>query len=184
MIILLAGIREKVMQTSTDIEKYIDKIKNILIFKPLNKEELANIATHIEIIELEEDELIVKEGDLSPSFFAVLDGTVSVTVRQDEQDVYLCSIGAGDIFGEAAMFLKVKRTATVKSTGPAVVVKMLRHELLKTIKSMPVAGNKILLLMIFSLLKKLRESNQELAYERRVDIAQDDVDALIAEFST
>lgn len=171
------------MQTNNDIKKYREKIKKVIIFRPLAENEIDEIIKHIEIIELKEDDVIVKEGDISPAFYAVIDGTVSVSVIQNDQDVYLCSIGAGDTFGEAAMFLKVKRTATVCAKGPTVVIKVLRKELLLAIKSMPIAGNKILLLMIFSLLKKLRESNQELAYERRTDMDQDDIDALVAEFS-
>ena len=41
------------------------------------------------------------------------------------------------------------------------------------------AGNKILLSIIFSLLRKLKLANEELAYERKSDIAQDEIDAMV-----
>ena len=39
------------------------------------------------------------------------------------------------------------------------------------------------MLIIYSLLRKLRAANQELAFERRADIHQDDVDALVAQLA-
>jgi hypothetical protein len=35
---------------------------------------------------------------------------------------------------------------------------------------------------VYSLLKKLREANQELAFEGQFDIEQDDVDSIVDEF--
>ena len=43
----------------------------------------------------------------------------------------------------------------------------------------PIAASALLMMIIFSLLRKLKESNQELAYERKEDFAQDDIDALV-----
>ena len=110
-------------------------------------------------------------------------GTVIVTVNQNDSEVYICSIGAGDTFGEAAMFLKVKRTATITSADDTVVVRMDRNNMFKYFEECPKAGNKIMMLLIYSLLRKLRESNQELAFERRADLDQNDVDALMNELN-
>jgi len=52
----------------------------------------------------------------------------------------------------------------------------------KFIKDYPRSGNKILMLIIYSLLKKLKEVNQELAYERKSDADQDDIDSIIQNF--
>jgi len=49
------------------------------------------------------------------------------------------------------------------------------------IRSKPAGGNKLLLVIIYSLLRKLRAANQELAYERKADMDQADVDSLMAD---
>lgn len=171
------------MKTGLNKREYLKDLKNVLIFRSLNDNDMEKLLPFIEIIEFDTDEVIISEGDLSPSFFGVLEGTVVVKVKQDENDVYLCSIGAGDIFGEAAMFLKMKRTATITSADQTVVFKMVRHEMLKFFEQYPKVGNNILMIMVYSLLKKLRESNQELAFERRSDVDQADVDALLQEIT-
>lgn len=171
------------MKTGIDKEAYRSKIGKVLLFRALADAELQAIMKYFEIISFSPGEIVIGEGDLSPSFFIILEGTVNVTVNQNGKEVFICCIGAGDIFGEAAMFLKVKRTATVTVSEDAIIIKMVRQDMIQYLKEQPIAGNKILLLMIYSLLKKLRDANQELAFERRSDIEQTDVDALISEFS-
>ena len=58
---------------------------------------------------------------------------------------------------------------------------MQRSDLSAFIKSQPAGGNKLLLVVIYSLLRKLRAANQELAYERKADMDQSDVDSLMAD---
>jgi CRP/FNR family cyclic AMP-dependent transcriptional regulator len=38
------------------------------------------------------------------------------------------------------------------------------------------------MVIIYGLLRKLREANQELAFERKSDVGQDDIDDLVADF--
>ncbi|MDA3850393.1 MAG: cyclic nucleotide-binding domain-containing protein [Spirochaetaceae bacterium] len=171
------------MKSGLNKKEYLKDLRNILVFRSLSNGDLKKLLPFIEIIQFSADETIISEGDLSPSFFGVLRGTVVVRVDQQDKEVYLCSIGAGDIFGEAAMFLKMKRTATVVSADDTVVFKMIRHDMLKFFDEHPKEGNSILMIMVYSLLKKLRESNQELAFERRSDVAQSDVDDLLMELA-
>ena len=46
-------------------------------------------------------------------------------------------------------------------------------------KKRPDAGVKMLMIIIFGLLKKLNEANQELAFERKTTLDQGDIDSLI-----
>lgn len=171
------------MQKEAETEAYLEEIRSLLLFRPLNANEVQRLVNRAEILTFEEGERIVSEGEVDPSFFIVIRGTVSVMVSQEQSEVFICSIGAGDVFGEAAMFMKVKRTADVVAAGDAVLLRIERPELMIFIKDFPTAGNKILMLIIYSLLRKLRDANQELAFERRADIQQDDVDSLVAQLA-
>lgn len=159
---------------------------DVSTFKYLSPAELEFIVDKSTILRYGTDEPIVKEGDLSPYFFAILDGTVSVSVAEGTldgalRDVFMCALGPGDVFGEAGIFLKVKRTATVSAAEDAVVLRLHRDDLGAFIKAKSAGGNKLLLVVIYSLLRKLRAANQELAYERKSDMDQADVDSLLAD---
>ena len=54
--------------------------------------------------------------------------------------------------------------------------------MLKFINKHQGAGNKILMLIIYSLLRKLRDANQEIAFERKSDVTQEDIDSIIEDF--
>lgn len=171
------------MQKEAEPEQYLETIRSLLLFRPLSAGEVQRFVDRAEILTFNEGERIVAEGEIDPSFFIVIRGTVSVMVGQEQNEVFICSIGEGDVFGEAAMFMKVKRTADVVAASDAVLLRIERPELMGFIKDFPTAGNKILMLIVYSLLRKLRDANQELAFERRADIQQDDVDSLVAQLA-
>lgn len=157
-----------------------NSVRNIMTFKYLSDRELDFLLSVGSVLRYERNETIVREGELDHHFFGVLSGTVSVSVSETGgKDVFICALGEGEVFGEAGFFLKIHRTASVIAKDRAVVFRLERKELASFIRSYPAAGNKILLITIYGLLKKLRAANQELAYERKADLEQDDIDDLV-----
>lgn len=153
-----------------------------MTFKYLTDTELKKLVETGSVLQYERDEPIVREGELDHHFFGVLSGTVSVSVSESSgKDVFICALGEGEVFGEAGFFLKIHRTASVIARDRAVVFRLERTELAAFIRSFPSAGNKILLITIYGLLKKLRAANQELAYERKADLEQSDIDDLVGD---
>ena len=136
------------------------------------------------MINYKSGEIIISEGEIQPCIFAVIQGTVNVIVKEKSgKEVFICSIGEGDVFGEAGIFLKVKRTAKVISTENTVILRVNRDKMLGFIKKHKDSGIKIFMLIIYSLLRKLREVNQEIAFERKSDIKQEDIDTIINDFA-
>jgi len=171
------------MRTIDDRSEWEGGLADVMLFQPLNDGDRHTIWNRGELLFFEAGELVIQDGDLSPSFFVVLDGTVKVHVIEDGKDVYLCSLGKGATFGEASLFLKMPRTANVTAVDPTIVLKLTRYDVLEFVRQSPTAGNRMLLVIIYQLMKKLREANRELAYERRGDADQAEVDALIADLA-
>ena len=162
--------------------EYLRKMKDVILFRYLDERMLEKILRISEIVTYEPESKIIEEGEEDPYLFVVLSGSVTVSVReQSGKDVYICTIGEGDVFGEAGMFVKSARTANVSTVTDTVVLKLHRQEFIRFIKIQPAAGIKMLMIIIFSLLRKLRETNQELAFERKTHFNQEDVDSFIDE---
>jgi CRP-like cAMP-binding protein len=172
------------MKTGLDKPEHLEEFKNVLIFRALSPIGQEFLFDRAQILEFEGGEKIVEYGDLSPSFFAVLEGNVHVSMKQDGNDVYINTLGVGSVFGEAAMFLKAPRTADVSSADSCVVLKLTRFDVMDFLRDHPRDGNKMLMALVYGLLLKLKSSNQELVFERRADNSQSDVDALIAELAS
>ena len=163
-------------------QEFKDNISKVIIFKYLKPDELDKIIALSQFFTFDKDEKIIAKGDESPDLYAVLEGTVNVNVPEVKSGaVFISSIGEGDVFGEAGIFLSVKRTADVMSADGCTVLRVNRKDMINFIKARPESGIKILMLIIYSLLKKLKEANLELAFERMGDISQEDIDGMVGE---
>lgn len=174
------------MHEISEKEAWRGKAAAITTFKYLSNQELDVLLEKATILRYGAKEAVVTEDEISPYFYAILSGTVHVSVDEASLDgslrsVYICTLGPGDVFGEAGIFIKVKRTATVVADDDVTLLRLHRDDISAFIRGQPVGGNKLLLVIVYSLLRKLRAANQELAFERKSDMDQSDVDNLLSE---
>jgi CRP-like cAMP-binding protein len=162
---------------------YLDTLRKVQVFRYLSDDALKEILKISDVINYKTDDKIISEGEHSQYFYAVLKGNVNVCVKQDDgKQVYLSTLEAGDVFGEAGMFMRVKRTADVVSVDNSALLRLDRKSLFDFLNRRPKSGVKMLLIIIYSLLKRLRDSSQELAFERKTNLAQKEIDQLIDDF--
>lgn len=157
-----------------------DALSAILAFKFLDEEDRRALSEKCSVLKYEEGETIIEEGELSPYLYAVLNGSANVSVEKEQKEVYICLIGSGEIVGEAGLFMNIKRTAKVVACGETTVLRLDRESFLAYLSKHPKGGSRVLLVIIYGLLKKLRETNQELAFERKADVSQSDIDDMVA----
>jgi CRP/FNR family transcriptional regulator, cyclic AMP receptor protein len=168
------------MTTIDDKQGLAEAVRGIVTFRFLEEAEALYLLEHSEVVAFEEGETVVEEGEVSPYFYGIIDGTVAVSVGSEDKGVYVNSLGVGEVFGEAGLFMSVPRTATVRAQCRTIIIRMHRTELAGFLKRFPVAGNKMLIVFIYGLLRKLKLADQELAFERKSDASQEDVDAIVA----
>lgn len=160
-----------------------EQLRKSMLFRYLDDKALNEVLALSEIVHYGAEDRIISEGEVSPYLYTVLEGTVNVLVKERTgKEVYVGVIGEGDVFGEAGIFLSVKRTANIVSADNTAILRISRNNLLEFIHKYPSSGVKMLLIIIYGLLRKLRESNQELAFERKSVIAQDDIDDIVESF--
>ena len=154
-------------------------MKDILIFQNFNDNELDNLIKICSFYEYDIDEVIVSQDEVSTYLFAILEGLVDVRIKSEEGEyIQVSEVKSGDIFGEAAIFMDVKRTAQIVTKETAKVARITRDELIDFINKMPKAGVKMLAYIVFSLLHKLKRANRELVFEKESSITADDLDRL------
>jgi len=158
---------------------YIAKIKNVKLFQYLSDDELGSLLEAGEIVTFGPEEKIISQGDVSQYLFAVMEGGVKVSITNLGEEVSGSTVGKGEMFGEAAIVIGEKRTANVTSSENTVALRIHKAELLTFIKNCPNAGIKILMLVINGLLRKLREANFEIAFEKQSYAELEDIDPMI-----
>jgi CRP/FNR family transcriptional regulator, cyclic AMP receptor protein len=156
-----------------------DLMKDIMIFQNFNDNELESLVKICKFYEYDVDEVIVSQDEVSTYFFAILEGLVDVRIKSEEGEyIAVSEVKSGDIFGEAAIFMDVKRTAQIVTKEKAKVARITRKDLIDFINEKPKAGVKMLAYIIFSLLHKLKRANRELVFEKESSITADDLDRL------
>ena len=65
---------------------------------------------------------IVREGEFGEEAFIITKGRCSVSKKSGDKPVELRTLGAGDVFGETAVFSATRRTATVRALEPVTVM--------------------------------------------------------------
>ena len=158
-------------------------VKSSRMFHYLSEPEIIVLLGACEQIRFGKDERIITEREPGDCLYLILSGSARVTVEENGREAYICTLGAGDVFGEAGLFMNLKRTANVAAADDGMtVLRVKRSDFMRFIREHPAAGIKVLFMIIYSLLAKLREANLELAFERREDIAQDDIDDLLRDY--
>ena len=163
---------------------YLEEFKKMALFKFMSAAEILHIIQDSDLIHYDDGEKIVNQGEINQNILVVVNGTVQVNVREETgKDVYICAIEEGEIFGEAGMFLRVRRTANIVSLDESVILRIPRSVLMDFIRDNASTGNKLLLVIVYSLLKKLRGANQELAFEKMCDVQIGELDSLLADIT-
>ncbi|NNC93968.1 MAG: cyclic nucleotide-binding domain-containing protein [Chitinophagales bacterium] len=88
-----------------------DYLSNIEIFKDVSEEFLQEMALSFRSVIYTPGDCIFEAGDDGDCMFFVIKGTLDVTVKGKS----IAKIKEGDLFGEIALFMNTKRTATVRA---------------------------------------------------------------------
>ncbi len=111
------------------------RLKGIPLFEKFSDDELRQIAPFAEEVEVQDGEVLVREGDYSYEFMAIEEGAARVT-RHGET---VAELGPGDFFGEIGLLEKSFRTATVEATSPMRLITLTGWDLARVEKAMPEA---------------------------------------------
>lgn len=111
----------------------IEKIREVPLFAGLTDAELGVVADKLETRQSHAGEHLSSEGGAGYFFFVIGEGAAEVTRGGN----VLATFGAGDFFGEAAIFRSRRRTATVTTTEPTTLYAMFGADFAKLVADIP-----------------------------------------------
>lgn len=107
--------------------------------KSINYEAIEKMCAYCKIHQFPKKGIIIKSGETADSLFYLLKGSVTVSVLDDdENEVVLTYLNAGDFIGEIGIFYQIKhRVASVRARTPCELAEikydkldhLLKHEL-------------------------------------------------------
>lgn len=109
------------------------------ILSGLDPGELDAIATVASELEVETGRELASEGDFGHTLFAVERGTAEV-FRGGE---VVRTLGPGDVFGEVAVLVAGRRTATVVATSPMTLIAIFKRDVWTLERRSPQAAERL-----------------------------------------
>ncbi len=111
-------------------------------------------------------EEIIRQGEMGNCMYVVQSGRVEVVQSGEYGEQHLAFLGAGDFFGEMAVFEQEKRSATVRSSGESRALKVDKKTLLRRIGEDPLLAVNLLQTMSH----RIRDLNAEVSQHRETHL--------------
>jgi CRP-like cAMP-binding protein len=118
----------------------IELLKRVPLFSGCSKQELAEVASVADEIDVGAKRTLTTEGEPGREFVVIVEGTAEVRKRRRRLNM----LGAGDFLGEIALVSGGPRTATVTTTTPARLLVISHHAFRSLMTSSPKIQTKVL----------------------------------------
>jgi CRP/FNR family transcriptional regulator, cyclic AMP receptor protein len=119
----------------------LDVLKQVPLFATMDNDELAILASQVELKTFRPRQRIYKMGAEAETAYVMVSGTVSVTtVDDDNQEVIVDQPGPGEFFGFASMLEQTKHQTEATATEETVCVEVDRNDILVLIQRKPHAA--------------------------------------------
>jgi CRP-like cAMP-binding protein len=82
-------------------------------------------------------EVIIRQGETGDCMYVIQSGQAEVIRRKGDKEFCLAVLGAGDLFGEMALFEKEVRSATVRALGEVWVLTLQKRTFFKRVREDP-----------------------------------------------
>jgi CRP-like cAMP-binding protein len=100
------------------------RLAGIPLFAGLTETELATLAAVASEVEVNEGQMVATEGDFGHALYAIESGTAEVR----SEGTMLRTLGPGDPFGEIAVIVSGRRTASVVATSPMRLIVLFKRD--------------------------------------------------------
>jgi CRP-like cAMP-binding protein/Fe-S-cluster-containing hydrogenase component 2 len=100
----------------SDEESLREKLIRMQLFTELSPEHINSLVAKSNKRQFSPGAIVCREGEYGDTFFAILDGSVEITINTAGYDsLTLANLGEGDVFGEMAALSGYPRSATVSA---------------------------------------------------------------------
>ena len=138
-------------------------INHVWLFSDLEPEEIGLLCGHMECFDAEAGTRILQEGDVGEFLFIVLEGEIEVVKESGPAEAKrITSVGPGATLGEMSLIEGMPRFASCIAETRAVFAVLTKDALHDFVAKYPVTGNKLLMVLLQVLSRRLRETSEKL----------------------
>ncbi|XP_019880252.1 cAMP-dependent protein kinase type II regulatory subunit [Aethina tumida] len=111
------GIRAVFPKSDEQRQRLAEAVRNILLFRSLDKEQMSEVLDAMFERRVQQDELVIKQGDDGDNFYVIQSGIFHALVASDpnQTPVHIHTYDNSGSFGELALLYNMPRAATIKA---------------------------------------------------------------------
>src|SRR5690349_14830173 len=94
--------------------RIVDVVRRLAVFSPLPERAGIELVEKGELLEFDEGQFVIKQGETSDSALVLMDGVADVLAETKYGFVHLASLEAPALVGEIGVFTNVPRTASIR----------------------------------------------------------------------
>jgi predicted RND superfamily exporter protein/CRP-like cAMP-binding protein len=134
----------------------------IKIFHGLSNHQARVAVLMGNVIEYQDGDMIVREGETGRDMFVILKGSVDVLKGEGDKQSFIVTIGPGDAFGEMALLRKGFRSASVRAKGDVKLFVLNEETLERLQKRYPRVSSRIFYNITQLLSDRLQKTTEQL----------------------
>jgi CRP/FNR family transcriptional regulator, cyclic AMP receptor protein len=150
-----------------DASNYLEEIHAVLgplpVFEDFSAGEISTLCDYMECYAASTGAVMLNEGDDGDFMMLVLTGRVQVVKQSPHSGEKIVSeVGPGGFLGEMSLLDGMPRFASCVALAPTDVAVLHRSDLVGIVDGHPVAGSKVLLLLLQLLTRRLRSATTQM----------------------
>ena len=144
-----------------DTIRRVGFLESIDLFEGLRPLELVKVLRIVYERSYSKGDVILERGEEGESLFMIADGTISLEIQGQE----LTQLGAGQHFGELALFGHAQRSATARCVTDALLLSIPSDEFERLVEQNARLGKRLLWNLLRNAAQQIRRMNERVVYE-------------------
>ncbi len=151
-----------------------DLLKGCPLFYELYDNEIEKIVQYCNVITFKPGDKVVEDGQEGNEIFVVLEGSVIVQKRLENEALTIQQLGPGDVFGEMVLVAEKTRSADIVANTDCSVLEVGYDDVFSIFKKEPAIFGLIILNLSRLLAKRLKNSNEMIRMLQEMPIINSD----------
>lgn len=128
----------------------------------LEEEDRLLLSSYGDFLPVQEDQLLIEEGQNQDSLYFVISGVLHVHTDKDNKRTLIARANAGESLGEINIFDPGTASASVTAKSFSQVWKATREDIEAFMTAYPEAGNRLLTALVAEMSRRIRNMNDKL----------------------
>ncbi len=142
----------------------MDFFGGIRLFSELGPDELNDLLRAMRPAEFASGHTVFHQGDEADSAYVVQEGQLEVLLIDDAKELFVATLGPGDIFGELALLGSDIRSATIRAKNQCTLFRIDQTEFDFLRRNLRPAAFKLIRTIAMTLCVRVRQTNQQITH--------------------